>query len=116
MPYPGGNPNEALLIVPYTMDVNDYKIGQGQYDSPNAFSSYLIATFDELWREGERGQAKMMSVGLHPRLVGRPARVAALRAFLEHAKANGDVWFATREEIADHWRKVHPYVPGETKM
>ena len=100
------------------MDVNDYKMGTAQsYVSPDDFSSYLIATFDELFREGNAGYPKMMSVGLHPRLVGRPARIAALRKFLEHATARrGDVWFATREEIADHWRESNPYKPDQTPL
>jgi len=69
-----------------------------------------IDTFNELYREGLAGTPKMMSLGLHCRLVGRPGRINGLRRFIEHAKKH-NVWFATREEIADHWRKVHPYDP-----
>lgn len=74
--------------------------GYQAFIAPEDFTSYLCATFDELYREGEAGQPKMMSVGLHPRIVGRPARTAALRKFLEYATSKSDVWFATREEIA----------------
>jgi peptidoglycan/xylan/chitin deacetylase (PgdA/CDA1 family) len=64
---------------------------------------------DELYREGEAGQPKMMSVGLHPRIVGRPARIAALRKFLEYATSKQDVWFATREQIAG---ELSDYTPS----
>lgn len=103
-------PGQGLLVVPYALDTNDYKDGShNSFLSPDNFASYLIGAFDELYREGEAGSAKMMSVGLHARLVGRPGRLAGLRKFIEHAKKHDGVWFATREDIADHWSKVHPY-------
>jgi len=70
------------------------------------FLDYLKASFDELYAEGGR----MMSVGLHCRLVGRPGRAQALRQFVEYVQGHDDVWFATREDIADHWAKEHPHV------
>lgn len=98
-----------LTMVP-RLDTNDYKDGNhNSFLSPDNFASYLIGAFDELYHEGKSGQAKMMSVGLHARLVGRPGRIAGLRKFIEHAQKHDGVWFATREEIADHWAKTHPY-------
>ncbi len=69
---------------------------------------YLKDTFDTLYAEGET-HAKMMSVGLHCRLVGRPGRFQALKRFIEYAKSHDHVWFTRRIDIARHWRKVHPY-------
>jgi allantoinase len=73
--------------------------------------TYLKDALDVLIEEGERGEPKMMSVGLHCRVVGRTGRFKALQDFVAYVKqreAGGDVWVATREEIADHWKKVHP--------
>jgi hypothetical protein len=94
------------------LDTNDYKDGNhNSFLSPDNFASYLIGAFDELYREGVAGRPKMMSIGLHARLVGRPGRIAGLglRKFFEHVKKHEGVWYATREEIADHWAEVHPY-------
>jgi len=99
------------------LDTNDYKDGgHNAFLSPDNFASYLIGCFDELYKEGKEGHPKMMSIGLHARLVGRPARIAGLRKFFEHVKRvsesdGGGVWYATREEIADHWIKRFPYSP-----
>ena len=96
------------------LDTNDYKDGNhNSFLTPDNFANYLIGAFDELYAEGADGSPKMMSVGLHARLVGRPGRLAGLRKFLEHAKKHDGVWFATREEIADHWTKTHPYSPSD---
>jgi len=112
IPYPGGKSEQGLLIVPYALDSNDYKnAGYQAFISPNDFAEYLIATFDELYAEGEAGSPKMFSIGLHARIVGRPGRIAGLRTFLKHALAKEGVWFATREEIADHWKAQFPYSP-----
>lgn len=92
------------------LDTNDMKDGNhNSFLSPDNFASYLIGAFDELYREGQDGAPKMLSIGLHARLMGRPGRVAGLRKFIEHAQEHEGVWFATREEIADHWASVHPY-------
>jgi peptidoglycan/xylan/chitin deacetylase (PgdA/CDA1 family) len=110
IPYPGGEKNKGLLIVPYTLDANDYKnAGHQAFITPDDFSSYLIATFDELYREGVAGHAKMMSIGLHCRIVGRPARIAGLRKFLAYIKSKDGVWITTREQIADHWMAKFSY-------
>ncbi|CTQ32267.1 allantoinase PuuE [Jannaschia rubra] len=99
------------LIVPYTLDCNDMRFATPQgFNSPEQFYDYLRATFDTLYAEGADGRPAMMSIGLHCRLVGRPGRAEALRRFIEHAQGHDGVWFATREQIADHWARVHPHV------
>ncbi|MEL6840617.1 MAG: allantoinase PuuE [Pseudomonadota bacterium] len=94
------------LIVPYTLDANDMRFATPQgFNAGAQFLDYLKASFDALYREDGR----MMSIGLHCRLVGRPGRAEALRQFIEYARGHDRVWFATREQIADHWAKVHPH-------
>lgn len=100
------------LMVPYTLDANDMRFANGQgFGTGDEFLSYLIDTFDTLYEEGREGAPKMMSIGLHCRLAGRPGRAAAVKAFLEYAQSHKKVWFATRLDIARHWKKVHPYRP-----
>lgn len=100
------------LITPYTLDANDMRFATPQgFNSGDQFEAYLRDTFDTLYAEGEAGQPKMMSVGLHCRLVGRPGRAAALERFIEHARAHEGVWFARRIDIARHWQERHPYAP-----
>ncbi len=99
------------LIVPYTLDCNDMRFATPQgFNSGDQFFTYLKDTFDALYEEGEAGSAKMMSVGLHCRLIGRPGRVMALKRFLEYGASKQDVWFARRIDIAEHWAKTHPPV------
>ena len=95
------------LVIPYTLDANDFKflIPNG-FATAADFSTYLVDTFEQLYEEGGR----MMSVGLHCRIVGRPGRARALDSFLAHVKEREDVWVTTRAEIARHWRARHP--PG----
>jgi peptidoglycan/xylan/chitin deacetylase (PgdA/CDA1 family) len=95
------------LIVPYTFVYNDGRIIAQGYGTPSEFVDYCNAGFDELWREGAAGFPKMMSIGLHPRWMGQAARTNALRRFIEHALTRGDVWFATRLEIANWWLDHH---------
>ncbi len=97
------------LVVPYTLDANDMRFATPQgFNSGDQFETYLRDSFDFLLEEGRAGAAKMLSIGLHCRLVGRPGRAAALRRVLRHMVAQPDVWFATREQIADHWAATHP--------
>jgi OHCU decarboxylase len=97
------------LIVPYTLDANDMRFATPQgFNSGDQFEAYLRDTFDTLHAEGAAGAPKMMSVGLHCRLAGRPGRAAALARFLDHAAAREGVWFARRIDIARHWAEHHP--------
>ena len=93
------------LMVPYTLDANDMRFATPQgFNSGQQFFGYLKDTFDVLHAEGSR----MMSVGLHCRLAGRPGRAAALARFLDYVQGHKDAWVATRLAIAEHWRKQHP--------
>jgi len=97
------------LVVPYTLDANDMRFATPQgFNSGDQFFAYLTDSFDALYAEGEAGAPKMMSIGLHCRLAGRPGRIMALKRFLEHAKGHEGVWFARRIDIANHWSETHP--------
>lgn len=91
------------LVVPYTSDVNDIRFwnSPGLADADDFFR-YMRETFDVLYAEAARGP-RMMSIGLHPRMIGRPGRIRSLKWFFDYARQYGDVWFATREEIARAW-------------
>ncbi len=109
LPYWYEHDSGHQLIIPYTLDANDMRFATPQgFNSGHQFYAYLKDSFDALYAEGKAGQAKMMSIGLHCRLIGRPGRVQALRRFMEYAKSHSDVWFAKRVEIADHWHNHHP--------
>lgn len=101
------------LIVPYTLDTNDMRFAAMQgFNSGTQFFDYLKDAFDVLYREGDPhglNQPKMLSVGLHCRLVGRPGRAAALARFLDYVQSHGQVWITRRIDIADHWRATHPF-------
>uniref|UniRef100_UPI002FDB1D42 2-oxo-4-hydroxy-4-carboxy-5-ureidoimidazoline decarboxylase n=1 Tax=Yoonia sp. TaxID=2212373 RepID=UPI002FDB1D42 len=102
------------LIVPYTMDCNDMRFAiQAGFSTGDQFESYLKDSFDVLYAEGQAGAPRMLSIGLHCRLAGRPGRALALKRALDHMAAHRGVWFATREQIADHWAKAHPPVTRE---
>ncbi len=89
------------LVIPYALDTNDMKFSTANgFAAPSAFADYLCAAFDELYREGVDGRPAMLSVGLHCRVIGRPARLAALRHFLEHVLKHEDVWICRRADIA----------------
>ena len=100
------------LIVPYTLDCNDMRFSLPQgYSHADPFFQYLKDTFDALYAEGDpRGlnAPKMMSIGMHCRLLGRPGRIAALQRFLDHIARFDHVWVAKRIDIARHWEKEHP--------
>jgi peptidoglycan/xylan/chitin deacetylase (PgdA/CDA1 family) len=102
----GGVPQ---LIRPYTLDNNDMKFAVANgFDNGQGFYQYLRDAFDVLYAEGA-DSPRMMSVGLHCRLVGRPGRAAALAHFLDYVQGHEKVWITTRKEIALHWRAQHPY-------
>ena len=108
LPYWVEGPKGPHLIVPYTLDANDMRFATPQgFNSGDQFFAYLKDSFDVLYAEGVEGHAKMLSVGLHCRLVGRPGRTAALARFLDYVNGHDKVWVAKRIEIAEHWRKHH---------
>ncbi len=93
------------LIVPYTLDTNDMRFASPQgFNSGDQFFCYLRDAFDTLYEEG----GKMLSIGMHARILGRPARLRSMKRFLEHVLRYEDVWITTRADIARHWRKTHP--------
>lgn len=109
LPYWDSTHGKPQLMIPYTLDVNDMRFTTPQgFNSGRQFYHYLKDTFDVLYAEGVE-KPRMMSIGLHCRLAGRPGRTAALIRFLDHVAAHDKVWFARRIDIANHWRKHHPY-------
>ncbi|MFI6045959.1 allantoinase PuuE [Nocardia sp. NPDC051321] len=97
------------LVVPYTLDTNDMRFASpAGFPTGEQFFAHLRDAFDVLYREGAEGSPKMLSIGLHCRIVGRPARIAALERFLDHVQSHDQVWITRRIDIAEHWRKVHP--------
>ncbi|MEO0671463.1 MAG: allantoinase PuuE [Pseudomonadota bacterium] len=115
LPYWHDSPHAPLLIVPYTLDANDMRFATPQgFNSGTQFEDYLRDSFDVLYAEGDNGSPKMMSIGLHCRLAGRPGRIAALMRFLDYAASKPDVWFTTRQAIAEHWHAAHPPPTRET--
>jgi OHCU decarboxylase len=109
LPYWHHSGDRSQLIVPYTLDTNDMRFATPQgFNSGDQFYAYLKDSFDALYAEGEAGSAKMLSIGLHCRLIGRPGRVQALRRFLAYAKSHDGVWFARRIDIARHWHEHFP--------
>jgi len=99
----------GLLMVPYSLDTNDSRFARdgGGYVVAEEFVTYIRDTFDELCTEGEE-RPKMMSVGLHARLLGRPGRIGALHRILDYVAGHDRVWIARRDDIARHWQKRHP--------
>ncbi|MEO0542673.1 MAG: allantoinase PuuE [Pseudomonadota bacterium] len=109
LPYWHHHEGKNQLIVPYTLDCNDMRFATPQgFNAGDQFEAYLRDTFDALYEEGCHGQAKIMSIGLHCRLVGRPGRIQALKRFIHHALAHSGVWFARRIDIARHWHEHFP--------
>ena len=97
------------LVVPYTLDANDMRFATNQgFNTGEQFYTYLKDTFDVLYREGETAP-KMMSVGLHCRIIGKPGRAASLQRFLDYVQQHDDVWVCRRVELARHWYDKHPY-------
>lgn len=112
LPYWAEVEGRSQLIIPYTLDTNDMRFATNQgFNSGDQFFTYLKDAFDTLYEEGAHSP-KMMSVGLHCRLVGRPARIAALKRFLEYVRQHDRVWLCRRVDIARHWHEHHPYQAG----
>lgn len=109
LPYWYMSGSKPLLVVPYTLDANDMRFATAQgFNSGDQFFTYLKDSFDALYAEGEAGSPKMLSIGLHCRIVGRPGRIQALKRFVEYARSHDAVWFARRVDIARHWHEHHP--------
>lgn len=99
------------LIVPYTLDANDMRFATPQgFNTATQFFDYLRDSFDVLYAEGAE-TPRMMSVGMHARLLGRPGRFVALQRFLDHVVRHERVWVCRRVDIARHWRERHPFAP-----
>lgn len=100
------------LIVPYTLDSNDMRFATPQgFNTADHFFQYLKDSFDVLYQEGEEAP-KMLSIGMHCRLLGRPGRFVALQRFLDYIQSHERVWICRRLDIAEHWRREHPYSPA----
>jgi len=111
LPYWATFGDTQQLILPYTLDANDMRFATPQgFNTGDHFFAYLRDAFDCLYAEGAAGTPKMMSIGLHCRLIGRPGRIMGLQRFLDYAAGYEGVWFARRADIAAHWRAEHP--PG----
>ncbi|WP_439604240.1 allantoinase PuuE, partial [Shinella sp.] len=112
LPYWHEHGGRQQLIIPYTLDANDMRFATPQgFNSGDQFFSYLKDSFDALYAEGAKGSPKMMSIGLHCRLIGRPGRVMALARFIDYVQSHEKVWIARRVDIAEHWAKTHPPKP-----
>ena len=108
LPYWEIRKKKKQLIIPYTLDNNDMKFVSNQgFNTGDHFFTYLKDSFDALYEEGKTNP-KMMSVGLHCRLVGRPGRIQSLKRFLEYVLSHEDVWICKRIDIAKHWIKNYP--------
>lgn len=110
LPYWAEMGDRDQLIIPYTLEANDMRFATAPgYTTGAQFFQYLKDSFDVLYAEGQAGAAKMFSIGLHCRLIGRPGKMAGLLQFLDYANGHDGVWFATRSQIADHWAATHPH-------
>jgi peptidoglycan/xylan/chitin deacetylase (PgdA/CDA1 family) len=101
------------LIVPYSLDTNDMRFVQAQgFNTGEHFLTYLKDSFDVLYAEGDPkglNRPKMMSIGMHCRLLGKPGRFGALQKFLDHVQSHDHVWICRRIDLARHWKQTHPY-------
>ena len=105
LPYWITKGKKKQLIIPYTLDNNDMRFATNQgFNSGDQFFTYLKDSFDALYEEGNTNP-KMMSVGLHCRLIGRPGRIQSLKKFLDYVLKHNDVWLCKRIDIAKHWIK-----------
>jgi hypothetical protein len=119
LPYWRPHKGRAQLIIPYTLAANDMRfVTAPGFDNGEEYYQFLKDSFDVLYEEGRLGSPKMMSLGLHCRLVGMPGRFAGLKRFLDYIQTKDKVWIARRVDIARHWAQHHPYqapslVPSE---
>lgn len=114
LPYWQPGADRPHLVIPYTLDTNDMRFTQVQgFNKGDDFFDYLKDAFDVLYAEGAEAP-KMLSIGLHCRLIGRPGRLASLKRFIDYVQSHEQVWFARRVDIARHWQQVHPF-PGSPR-
>lgn len=106
LPYVERHEDKLHVVLPYAFDTNDMRFRPGgAFVQAEDFTRYCAAAFDRLWKEGEQ-EARMLSIGLHLRTMGRAARIHGLEALLEHMTTRGELWFATRKQIAHCWRSA----------
>ena len=109
LPYWSTEFGRPHLVLPYSLDTNDSRFGRREgFQVGREFFDYIRDTFDWLYREGET-RPRMMTIGLHARLLGRPGRIGSLHRILDYMLSHGRVWICRREEIARHWAERHPY-------
>ncbi len=109
LPYWLAMPGGPHLVIPYSYETNDNRFdGNSGFSTANHFFEYMRDAFDVMYREGERGSPKLLSIGLHDRLIGRPGRAMGLARLLEHMRGHAGVWFCTGLEVARHWRAQFP--------
>lgn len=108
LPFWNNDSGKPIVIMPYALDSNDMKMWTDPAYTPDAWLKYAIDTFEWLVKEGESGAPKMMSLGVHLRIIGRPGRIGAFDSFLRHVTARRDVWIATRKNIRDRWAEANP--------
>ncbi|WP_446655347.1 polysaccharide deacetylase family protein [Blastomonas sp.] len=101
-------PGNPMVIMPYQLDTNDMKMWTDPAMTPDQWLDYAVRCFDQLYAEGEEGNPKMMSLGLHLRIIGRPGRIWALEEFFRHVRSKSDVWVTTRRAIAQHFAATVP--------
>ncbi|MEZ5673832.1 OHCU decarboxylase [Thalassovita litoralis] len=102
------------LIIPYTLEANDMRFATAPgYITGEQFFTYLKDAFDTLYAEGQAGSPKMLSIGLHCRLIGRPGKIAGLKRFIDYIQGLADVWTPRRIDIAHHWAESHPHIRSE---
>lgn len=99
---------KPMVIMPYQLDTNDMKMWTDPAMTPDQWLDYAVRCFDQLYAEGEEGNPKMMSLGLHLRIIGRPGRIWALEEFFRHVRSKSDVWVTTRRAIAQHFSATVP--------
>ena len=107
IPYYVDVDNNPWLVIPYSLEVNDTRFWRGGMNRPSDFLETLINTFDVLYEEGAENP-KLMNIGLHCRIAGRPSRAAILKQFFDYVKTKNNVWFTRRDQIADWWLKEFP--------
>ena len=116
LPYYREHFGSPQLIIPYSLATNDMRFTTASgFANGEEYFQMLKDHFDVLWDEGEAGSPKMMSIGLHCRLVGMPGRFAGLKRFVDYIQQKGKVWIAKRIDIAEHWLREHPYVEQENR-